>query len=179
MFKKILLVLVALVVLFGVFVALQPSEYRVERSTMIAAPASAVFPHVNDFRKWQDWSPWAKLDPDAKITFEGPESGEGTIMAWNGNKEVGEGKMTLVESKPDEAVKIKVGFTRPFEGGTNSAFEFSPKGDETEIVWAMHGNHGFVEKAFFLLMGGPGMMGADIEKGLSQLKSTVEQGEGG
>jgi len=172
----ILLALVALVVLFVFVVALQPSDYRVERSVTIAAPASTVFPNVNDFHKWQAWFPWAKLDPDAKIAFAGPEAGEGTIMTLNGDDKVGEGKMTLVESEPDEAVKIKVEFTRPFEAGTNSDFGFSPKGEETEVVWAMHGTHNFMEKALCLVMDGLGMMGNDIDRGLSQLKSVVEQG---
>ena len=176
MLKKVLLVLVALVLVLVVVVALQPSDYRVERTTTIAAPPAEVFGHVNDFHKWEAWSPWAKLDPDAKITFEGPEAGEGTIMTWAGDENVGAGKMTLVESKPGEAVRIKVEFTEPFEGGTNSDFSFKPKGDQTEVAWAMHGQHGFVEKAFCLFMSGFDMMRDDIDKGLAQLKSVVEQG---
>jgi len=176
MFKKILLVLVALLVVFLVVVALQPSEYRVERTTTIAAAPSQVFPHVNDFHKWQAWSPWAKIDPDAKITFEGPEAGQGTIMIWDGDDKVGAGKMTLVESVPDKAIKTKVEFTRPFEGSTNSDFSFTPKGDQTEVAWAMHGTHNFMEKAFCLVMNGLGMMGKDLDKGLAQLKSVAEQG---
>lgn len=176
MLKKILLVLVALVLVFVVVVALQPSDYRIERTTTISAPPSEVFAHVNDFHKWEAWSPWAKLDPDAKVTFEGPEAGEGAIMTWAGDENVGVGKMTLVESKPSESVKIKVAFTEPFEGGTNSDFSFKPTGDQTEVAWAMHGRHNFVEKAFCLVMNGLGMMGDDIDKGLAQLKSVAEQG---
>lgn len=175
MLKKILLVLVALVAVFVVVVALQPTDYRVERTATIAAPVTDVFARVNDFHKWEAWSPWAKLDPDATVTFEGPDSGEGAIMTWAGDENVGKGKMTLVTSKPDEAVNIRVEFTEPFEGGTNSEFSFAPKGDQTEVVWAMHGQHGFVEKAFCLVMNGLDMMGGDIEKGLAQLKSVAEQ----
>src|SRR5665648_1264039 len=116
MLKKILLALVALVVVFVVVVALQPSEFHVERSVTVAAPPADVFAEVYDFHKWDAWSPWAKLDPNAKVGFEGPEAGEGTVMTWAGNSEVGAGKMTLVESKPDELVKIKLDFTEPFEG---------------------------------------------------------------
>lgn len=174
MFKKILLVLVALLVVFLVVVALQPSEYRVERSTTVAAAPSQVFGHVNDFHKWEAWSPWAKIDPDAKITFEGPEAGQGAIMIWDGDEKVGAGKMTLVESIPDKAVKTKVEFTRPYEGSTNSDFSFTPKGDQTEVSWAMHGTHNFMEKAFCLVMNGTGMMGKDLDKGLAQLKSVSE-----
>ena len=176
MFKKILALLVAIVAVFLIVVALQPSEYRVERTTTINAAPSQVFAHVNDFHKWEAWSPWAKLDPDAQIAFEGPEAGEGTIMTWDGDDNVGTGKMTLVESKPDEAVKIKVTFTRPFEGGTNSDFSFKPNGDQTDVAWTMHGTHNFMEKAFCLVMNGLGMMEGDIDTGLAQLKSVAEQG---
>lgn len=176
MFKKMFLVLVALAFLFVVVVALQPSDYRVERQVSIAAPAAVVFENVNNFQKWDAWSPWAKIDPDAKITFEGPEAGEGAVMTWNGDDSVGEGKMTLVESSPDKAVKIKVEFSRPFEGSTNSAFAFAPEGDGTEVTWSLDGSHNFMEKAFFLVMGGEAMMGDDLSRGLSQLKSVVEQG---
>jgi uncharacterized protein YndB with AHSA1/START domain len=175
MLKKILLVLVALVVVFLLVVALQPSDYRVERMTTIAAPPSQVFAEVNDFHKWEAWSPWAKLDPDAKITFEGPDAGEGAVLAWAGDENVGVGKMTQFESRPDEHIKIKVDFVEPFEGSTNSEFSFKPQGDQTDVAWAMHGHHNFVEKAFCLVMKGLDMMGDDLEKGLAQLKSVVEQ----
>lgn len=175
MFKKILLVLVALLVVFLVVVALQPSDYRVERTTTIAASPAQVFPHVNSLHKWEAWSPWAKIDPDAKVTFEGPDAGKGAVMTWDGDDNVGAGKMTLVESDPDKAVKIKVTFTRPFEGGTNSDFSFTPKGDQTEVAWTMHGTHNFMEKAFCLVFNGLKMMSNDMDKGLAQLKSVVEQ----
>lgn len=175
MVKKIVLGLVALLAAFAIYVALQPSGYRVERTVTIDAPAPEVFANVNDFRKWGAWSPWAKLDPNAKVAFEGPEAGEGTAMTWDGNDEVGAGKMTLVESTPDEAVKIKVEFTRPFEGSTNSGFTFVPNGDGTDVTWTLSGTHNFVERAFCLVMNGLDMMGNDLEKGLSQLKSVTER----
>jgi hypothetical protein len=174
MFKKILLLLLALIGAFVIYVALQPDEYRVERTVTIVAPAGEVFGNVNNLRKWEAWSPWAKLDPDAKVAFEGPEAGEGATMTWDGDDNVGAGKMAIVESEPDKAVDLAVTFTRPFEGGTNSDFSFTPKGDETDVTWTMHGTHNFMEKAFTVIFDGVGMMGNDIDKGLSQLKSVSE-----
>jgi carbon monoxide dehydrogenase subunit G len=175
MLKKFLLVLVALVLVFVVVVALQPSEFHVERSVTVTAPPSAVFAEVDDFHKWDAWSPWAKLDPDAKVTFEGPEAGEGTVMTWAGNSEVGAGKMTLVESRPDELVKIKLDFTEPFEGTSGAQFTFKPEGDQTEVTWSMDDEHTFLEKAFCLVMNGKKMVGEQMEKGLAQLKQVAEQ----
>jgi hypothetical protein len=91
MFLKVLIALVVVVAAFAAFVALQPSEYRIARSATIAAPAPEVFAQVNDFHKWEAWSPWVKLDPNAKTTFEGASAGEGAIFTWAGNREIGEG----------------------------------------------------------------------------------------
>jgi hypothetical protein len=174
MLKKILLALAAIVVIFLIVVALQPADFRVERNATIGAPTSNVFAEVNDLHKWDAWSPWAKLDQNAKIAFEGPEAGQGAAMSWSGNDKVGEGKMTIVESKPDEAVKLKVDFVKPFEGTSNSEFTFKPTGDQTAVTWAMSGHHNFIEKAFCLVMNGKKMIGDDMEKGLAQMKSVAE-----
>jgi uncharacterized protein YndB with AHSA1/START domain len=177
MLKKILIALAAIVAIIVIVVAMQPSEFRVERSTTIAAPVVTVFAHVNDLHKWEAWSPWAKLDPDAKINFEGPESGAGTILKWSGNDKVGEGQMTLTDSKPDELIKIKTEFVKPFEGSINSDFAFKPEGEATAVTWSMSGHHNFLEKAMCLIMNGKKMVGDDIEKGLTQLKAVAEAGD--
>ncbi len=96
-----------------------------------------VFPHVNELKAWDAWSPWAKLDPNAKTTFEGPASGNGAVFAWSGNDEVGEGKMTILDSRPDEAIKIKTEFIKPFPGSSTSGFTFKPEGDKTVVTWNM------------------------------------------
>jgi carbon monoxide dehydrogenase subunit G len=172
--KKILIALAAIILIFVVVVALQPSEFRIERSAAIPAPQAQVFAQVNDFHKWEAWSPWAKLDPAAKVAFVGPSEGEGTVMTWAGNDEVGEGKMTLTESRPSDLVKIKVDFVKPFERTSTSEFDFKPEGDQTGVTWTMSAHHSFIEKAFCLLMNGKKMVGDDMEKGLAQVKSVVE-----
>ncbi|MGH6791484.1 MAG: SRPBCC family protein [Methyloceanibacter sp.] len=176
MLKKILIALAAILLIFVVVVAMQPSEFHVERTATVAAPQADVFARVNDFHKWDTWSPWAKLDPAAKVNFEGPPSGEGTVMTWDGNDKVGEGKMTLVESRPSDLVKIKVDFVKPFEGSSTSQFTFKPDGDRTAVTWTMDARHNFLEKAFCLIMNGRKMVGDDMEKGLAQMKSVVESG---
>lgn len=174
MLKKILYVLVAVVLVFVIVVALQPSNYRIENSITIAASPAKVFAHVNDFHNFQAWSPWEKLDPSQTMTYSGAEAGKGAMAAWSGEK-VGSGTMTIVDSVPDEAVSIKIVFTEPFEGGTNSDFTFKPEGDQTKVTWAMHGEQGFVEKAFSLAMGGTAMMNDNQTTGLANLKRVSEQ----
>jgi carbon monoxide dehydrogenase subunit G len=179
MLKKILIALAAIVLIFVVVVALQPSEFQMDRSTTIAAPQADVFAQVNDFHKWEAWSPWAKLDPAAKVGFEGPPEGEGTVMTWSGNSEVGEGKMTLTESRPSELVKARVDMVKPFEGSSTSEFTFKPEGDQTAVTWSVAAHHNFVQKALCLVMGGKTMMSDLMEKGLAQMKSVAESKSSG
>ncbi len=175
MLKTILVLLVAIIIAFAGYVALQPSEFRVARSTTIAAPAASVFGNVNDLHKWEAWSPWAKLDPNAKVGFDGATAGQGAGFTWSGNSEVGEGRMTVTESKPNEIVSIKVDFTKPFEGTSRSEFAFKPEGDKTEVTWSMSGHQNFAEKAMCIVMNGKKMIGDQLEKGLANLKAVSEK----
>ena len=120
MLVKIILVLAVLVVAFLITAALSPKTFRVARSATLPAPPAAVFPHVANFRAWQGWSPWEKLDPDLQRTYEGPAAGVGAGYAWTGNKEVGAGRMTITESRPDELLRIRLEFLKPFPA-TNTA----------------------------------------------------------
>jgi hypothetical protein len=174
MLKKILIGLVVLVALFAIVVALQPSEFRVARTAMISAPAPEVFAQVNDFRNWEGWSPWAKLDPAAKATFEGPAAGQGAVFAWSGNDKIGEGRMLLTESRPPQLVRIKVDFVKPFAGTSTSEFAFRPEGDRTAVTWSTYGPQSFASKAICLFMNMDNMLGGDMEKGLAQMKSVAE-----
>lgn len=174
MLKKILIGLVVLVALFAIVVALQPSEFRVARTAMISAPAPEVFAQVNDFRNWEGWSPWAKLDPAAKATFEGPAAGQGAVFAWSGNDKIGEGRMLLTESRPPQLVRIKVDFVKPFAGTSTSEFAFRPEGDRTAVTWSTYGPQSFASKAICLFMNMDKMLGGDMEKGLAQMKSVAE-----
>jgi hypothetical protein len=175
MFTKILIGLAVVIVVFVVVVALQPSEFRIERSVLISAPASEVFPHTNDLRKMQEWSPWKKLDPDAKYTFADPSSGVGATMTWAGNSQAGEGRQTIVESRANEQVGIRLEFIKPFESVCATGFTLKPEGSQTKVTWSMSGENGFISKAFCLFMSQDKMIGEPFEEGLASLKAVVEK----
>ena len=174
MLKKILLVLVIVVGVLAGIVALQPSTFHIERSATMSAPPAKVFAQVNDFHAWQAWSPWAKLDPAAKVSFEGPAAGEGAVYKWSGNSDVGEGSMTLLESHPNDRIGIKLDFIKPFAGTNQVEFTFKPEGDKTLVTWSMSGTNGFVSKAFCLLMNMQKIVGGEFDKGLASIKAIVE-----
>jgi len=174
MLKKILLAVGILLVIFIIVVALQPSDFRIVRSTHVSAPPERVFPLVNDFHQWQEWSPWAKLDPAAKNSFEGPSSGVGAIFRWSGNNEVGEGSMTITESKPSERILLRLEFLKPMAGTSLTEFTFQPQGDKTVVTWAMTGQNNFVGRAMCLVMNMDKMVGGQFEKGLETMKALAE-----
>jgi uncharacterized protein YndB with AHSA1/START domain len=173
MLKKILLVLVVLIAVLAVVVYLQPDKYEVERSAVIPAPPATVFAMVNDFHRWSDWSPWEKLDPQMKRTFSSPASGKGAKYSWVGNKDVGEGDMTITESKPNELVLIDLHFIKPMEGLALTEFNFLPEGEGTRVTWKMSGKNNFVGKAMCLVMNMDKMVGGQFESGLAAMKAKV------
>ena len=173
--KRLLIGLMLLAAAFLTVVWFQPDEYRLTRTTAIVAPAARVFEQVNDLKKWDDWSPWAKLDPNAKISFEGPLVGPGAMFHWSGNDKVGAGTMTITESKPNQRIATRTDFTRPFEGSSNSDFIFSPSGNQTNVIWTMSGTQNFIGKAICLVMSMEQTVGPDFERGLAQLKQVAER----
>jgi hypothetical protein len=174
MFKKIFIALAVIVIVFVIVVAMQPSEFHVARSAAISVPAPAVFTQVNDFHKWEAWNPWGKIDPAMKQAYEGAPAGTGAIYTWVGNKEVGEGRMTITESHPSDLIRIKLEFFKPFAGNSVAEFTFKPEGDQTVVTWSMAGENNFTAKAIHLFMAMDKMIGGQFEKGLAQMKSIVE-----
>jgi polyketide cyclase/dehydrase/lipid transport protein len=178
MVKKVLIAVAAVVALlivgFILVVTMQPSDFRISRSAKMSAPTAAVFTQVNDYHNWDAWSPWAKLDPNAKVAFEGPTSGEGATFSWSGNDEVGAGRQTIVESRPDELIRIKLEFEKPFKATSTAEFTFKPEGDQTLVTWSMFGKNGFMGKAVSLFMDCDKMVGSEFEKGLASMKTIVE-----
>ena len=174
MLKKILLTLTAVIAAILIIAAFQSDTYRVERSLTIAAPAAVLFPQVNDLRQSQAWSPWVKLDPAAKFTFEGPASGVGAINTWAGNSEVGEGRQTIIESWPNERVRLKLEFFKPMAGEATAEFRFKPEGPGTTVTWSMSGSKNYISKVMCMFMDMNKMIGGHFEEGLVNLKAVTE-----
>lgn len=169
MLRNIALLLLVVVLAFAGYVAIQPAIATITRSATLAAPPAAIFPYLNDLHKWQEWSPWAKLDPNAKTTFEGPPAGVGAAFSWSGNSEIGEGKMTIEESKPNESVKMKLDFAKPFRSKSVADFELKPEGSGTNVTWSMTGKRPFLARAMCIIFNADKMVGQMFETGLANL----------
>ncbi len=174
MLKKIAIGLaVVLAVILGL-AAMQPDEFKITRSSTVNAPPAKVYALVNDFHLWEQWSPWEKKDPAMKRTFEGKASGEGAVYGWEGNSEVGSGKMTLETAKAPSQIKIKLEFLKPMQSVNSCEFEFAPEGKATKVTWTMSGPMHFISKVMCVFMNMDKMVGPDFEKGLAQMKAAAE-----
>jgi hypothetical protein len=173
----ILIAIAVIVVLLLIIVAMQPGTFRVERSTGIAAPAATVFGNVNDFRRWKEWSPWENIDKNLQQTYEGPPQGTGSIYSWVGKK-TGAGRMTILESRANQLVKIKLEFFKPFRATNTVDFTFVPDGNQTVATWLMYGDKNMLAKAMHMMVSMDRMCGGMFEQGLRQLK-TVSEGTAG
>src|SRR4051794_7100929 len=150
MLTRILIVVLLLVIVLIIVIALQAPSYTVTRSATMAAPPPTVFAQVNDFHNWEAWSPWAKLDPGMKQSFQGAPAGTGAVYSWVGDKKVGEGRMTITDSRTNELVRIKLEFIKPFASIADTEFTFKPDGNQTAVTWTMSGQKNFIAKAFGL-----------------------------
>ena len=174
MLMKALIAVAPVVIVFVAIVAMQPSDFRVARTATIAAPAPAVFAQVNDYRNWKAWSPYEKLDPAMKKTYEGAAAGTGAVYTWAGNSQAGEGRATITESRPSELIRIRLEFLKPFAATNTAEFTFKPEGDRTAVTWSLTGTRNFMFKAVGLFMNMDRMVGGQFEEGLAQLKSVAE-----
>lgn len=173
MLKRVLLgvsgaLLLAVVIVLGI-AATRPDTFKVERQTVIPAPASAIFPNLADFHRWETWSPWEKLDPNMKKTYSGPPAGPGASYAWHGSDQVGQGKMTVLESRPDEYLSIKLEFLEPMAATNTTTYTLAPEAGGTRVTWAMEGSNSFMGKLFSVFADMDAMIGKDFETGLANL----------
>jgi len=173
MLIKIAIGVAVVVVAFIGVVAMRPSEFRISRTTLIAAPAPAAFGQVNDFHHWPAWSPWAKIDPAMKQSYAGAPSGAGAVYTWAGNHEVGEGRMTITESCPGELIRIKLEFLKPFAATSTAEFTFKPEGDQTAVTWSMEGRNNLMAKASHLFMNMDKMIGGNFANRLTFVVEVV------
>jgi uncharacterized protein YndB with AHSA1/START domain len=169
-----LIVAVALLALL-VTAGFQPDSFRVQRATRIDAPPEKIFAYINDFHRWESWSPYEKLDPDMKRSFSGADSGTGAVYEWAGSSKVGQGRMEITEAPAPSKVAIKLDFLKPFEAHNVATFTLEPQGGATNVTWAMDGPTPYMAKVIHLFVSMDRMVGRDFETGLSNLKAVAER----
>jgi uncharacterized protein YndB with AHSA1/START domain len=179
MLKTIVIVVLVLLVLAAVAVlvlaANKPDTFRVQRATSIKAPPEKIFALINDLHGWGAWSPYEKKDPAMKRTFSGAPSGKGAVYEWDGDKNVGQGRMEITDTSAPNKIVIKLDFIRPFEGHNVVTFSMEPRGDATNVTWDMQGPAPFMAKVMHVFINMDRMVGTDFEIGLANLKAVAEK----
>lgn len=173
MWKKILLGLAAALVVFAGVVAMQPSAFEVSRSARVEAPADVVYRHIESLRAMDVWSPYAHMDPQMKLAYDGPESGVGARSSWVG-PQMGTGSLTVTRVVPDREVEMSLDMRTPMEAHNRILFTLAPKDGATEVTWRMQGRNGFVGKAIGLFVHMDAMVGGQFEEGLASLQKVAE-----
>ena len=168
-------VLLTAVAAILIYASTKPDSFRVERSAAMNAPPEKIFPFIDGLKRWTEWSPYEGRDPGMKRVYSGTESGKGAVYEWDGNDDVGKGRMEIVDSTPPHRVVIKLDFLKPFEGHNMTELTVEPKGNQTIVTWAMYGPSTFMTKLVGTFTDMDDMIGRDFAAGLAKLKTAVEK----
>ena len=178
MFEIIAIIAVVLAIAIAIILILaaaKPDRFRVQRATTVKAPPERIFPLINDFHQWATWSPYENKDPAMKRSYSGTASGKGAVYAWEGNKNVGSGRMEILDASAPAKIVIKLDFFTPFEGHNTAEFTMLPQGDVTNVTWLMYGPLPFMGKIMHVFVNMDRMVGKDFEIGLANLKRVTEK----
>ena len=178
MFETIVIIAVVLAIVIAVVLVLaatKPDTFSVQRGATMKASPEKIFSLINDFHQWGKWSPWENRDPAMTRSFSGAESGQGAVYAWEGNKNVGSGRMEILDAATPSKIIIKLDFLKPFEAHNTAEFTMLPQGDATSVNWVMHGPAPFLSKMMQVFMNMDKMIGKDFEAGLANLKGLAEK----
>lgn len=174
MIKKIAIGLVAVIAIILGLAATKPDSFQIQRATVIKAPPEKIMPLVTDFHNWAMWSPWEHLDPKMQRTFTGASSGKGSVYAWKGNSDVGQGRMEITEVVAPVKTVIKLDFIEPITSSNVTTFDMVPKDDKTTVTWTMTGPMPYLTKVMNVFASMDSLIGPDLERGLAKMKMTAE-----
>jgi uncharacterized protein YndB with AHSA1/START domain len=175
MIKATAIVIVVVLAALLIYAAAKPDTFHIERSTSIKAPPEKIFVLINDFKQWESWSPWEKIDPALKRTYGGAGGGKGAMYEWNGNKDIGHGRMEIIESVPPTKVALKLDFIKPFEAHNTVEFNLQTQGGSTTVTQAMYGPSPYIAKLMGVFFSMEKMVGEKYEEGLANLKTIAEK----
>ena len=178
MFETLVIIAIVFAIVIAavlILAATKPDRFRIERAATLKAPADKIFPLIADFHQWLNWSPWEGRDPQLKRTYSGAERDKGAVYAWDGNKNVGAGRMEILEASAPSKVVIKLDFLKPFEAHNTAEFTMLPQGNATNVHWVMHGPAQFVSKVMQVFFSLDKMIGKDFEAGLASMKNLAEK----
>lgn len=174
MLKIIMIAAVVLLAVILLYAATKPDTFHTERSIIINASPEKIFGLINDFRQWDTWTPYNK-DPAMKRTYGENTIGKGAHYAWEGNKDVGQGEITITDATPPREIKLELHMIKPFEGRNHVVFSIEAAGGYTKVIWALEDQHTYFLKLLSMFISMDKMIGKDFETGLARLKIAAEK----
>jgi hypothetical protein len=175
MIKTITATLLALIAAVLLYAASRPDHFRIERSITVQSTPEKIYPLISNFHQWEAWSPWEKVDPQIQRRYSGPTEGKGAVYAWSGNKDIGQGRMEIIESVPSSKLRLQLDFITPFEAHNTVDFALTPQGRATVVTQSMQGPSPFISKLMGLVFSIDKMVGGKYEEGLASLKGLAEK----
>lgn len=174
MFSLILGLIIGVVATLAILASRKPDYFNYYNSVVINAPAAAIYPEAANLRKSNEWSPWLKLDPNARVTYNDIIEGVGASTHWAGNKHVGQGNATITETIHNELVVTRLDFIKPMKATNKGYFKLAEENGKTTVTWGMEGKAPFIGNVFGLFFDCEKMMKGQFETGLRNLKRRVE-----
>ncbi len=173
MIATILIVIVALIAAMLIYAATKPNTFLVRRTTHIDAPPERIFPMIDDLHAQSAWSPFEK-DPAMKRMHSGAPRGKGAVYEWDGNRQVGAGRIVITELVPPSKIVLLLDMDRPFKAHNTVEFTLERSGAGTNVTWSMQGRQPYMAKVMTIFMDCDKMVGSQFEEGLAKLKQLVE-----
>lgn len=174
MWLKIGIAVVIILVVFIGYVSTRDGKFRYERSGVIKASAEQIFPYISNFRMGEQWSPYEKIDLNMKKTFAGNDGQVGSTMEFEGNSNVGSGKLEMLQIVPNESVQIRLTMLKPMHGVNIIDYKLTAEPEGTKFTWIMTGEGGFMSKLMNVLIDCEKMVGDQFSQGINNLKTVIE-----
>lgn len=175
MIQKAAILLAVILGFFILYVAMKSPDYVITRQITIHAPAEKIFPFLNNTKLAELWGPWKDVDPDATMSYTGPEEGIGAKTSWVGGKQLGTGSATIVDSVANAKVDIKLEYSKPMAMTQDSEYLITPDGAQNVVSWTVKGQNGFAGRLMSTFVDMDKVVGGMFEKGLAKLKAVVEK----
>ncbi|WP_026602729.1 SRPBCC family protein [Methylomonas sp. 11b] len=175
MIKTILIVLAMAIVCILIYAATKPDNFRVQRSISIRATPETIFPLINDLHSMQTWSAWEKVDPGMKRTYSGAASGPGSIYEWEGNQEIGQGRIEILDAAAPAKITIRMDFIKPFPARNTLEFVLQAEAGSTRVTQAIFGPSPYISKVMSLVFSMDKMIGGKFAESLAELKTIAEK----
>jgi hypothetical protein len=170
----ILLILTGIIALLLIIALFMKKEHNVKREIIINAPRQKVFDFLKLLKNQDKFNKYAMADPNRNWEYKGTDGTVGFIIAWNGNKSVGEGEKEIMKIFEGKRIETQIRFVRPMKTTANITFEVESLSDNQTKVYMS--NAGTLKYPVNIMIPiAEKMFPKDMDSSLSTLKTILEK----